>query len=569
MVPLFQFFSLVWLSVTACCCAVVARRLQTWFSGRRSGRLLHGVGRQAIRVRARSENAARVECLAKNTRNLDDFHENGAARVECLAKKPSGFFVWSWWYRFWFPAMRSVTTCMNEGDANRFDNEPATSTLNIDTALVTSAWILLSVFCGLAPAAEPTRAEVIATMKAYDGPTANGVDRTTLTGKVMAGYQGWFTAEGDASGQGWRHYSLKGDFRPGRCSIDLWPDVSELDADEKYPTRFRHADGSTAFVFSSQQRKTVLRHFRWMQEYGIDGVFVQRFVVATGPVRDLIHCNSVLAHCREGANQHGRCYAVMYDLSGVPAGGVQKAIDDWKLLVDRMRLGRDEKDLAYLRHNGKPVVAVWGIGFNDGRTYTLQECDRLLEFLKNDPKYGGNAVMLGIPTYWRTLDRDSIVDPALHATLLKGDILSPWTVGRYNSLQAIERHSGERWQPDMDWCRKHGKEYLPVVFPGFSWHNMRAESPLNMIPRLKGEFLWQQYVAAKKTGATMIYQAMFDEMDEATAIFKCTNNPPVGESPFVTYEGLPSDHYLWLTGMGGKLLRGEIQPTEKQPARMR
>ncbi len=65
----------------------------------------------------------------------------------------------------------------------------------------------------------------------------------------------------------------------------------------------------------------------------------------------------------------------------------------------------------------------------------------------------------------------------------------------------------------------------------------------------------------------MIYQAMFDEMDEGTAIFKCTNTPPVGASRFVTYEGQPSDHYLWLTGMGGRLLRGEMSPTEEMPRR--
>jgi hypothetical protein len=56
-------------------------------------------------------------------------------------------------------------------------------------------------------------------------------------------------------------------------------------------------------------------------------------------------------------------------------------------------------------------------------------------------------------------------------------------------------------------------------------------------------------------------------MDEGTAIFKCTNDPPVGENRFLTLEGLPSDQYLWLTGMGGKLLRDEIKVTEELPVR--
>src|SRR5262249_17670433 len=162
----------------------------------------------------------------------------------------------------------------------------------------------------------------------------------------------------------------------------------------------RHADGRVAHVFSSHNRKTVLRHFAWMKEYGIDGVFVQRFAVETLQPLDLRHCNTVLFHCREGANRHGRCYAVMYDLSGLR--------EDWKLLVGRMKLGKDDKDAAHLRHGGKPVVAVWGVGFNDGRTYTLAECERLVSFLKDDKEFGGFTVLLGVPTGWRTLDADSV-----------------------------------------------------------------------------------------------------------------------------------------------------------------
>lgn len=278
--------------------------------------------------------------------------------------------------------------------------------------------------------AVPSRDTVIAGLRPYEGPSVRGVNRSTLTGKVLCGYQGWFTAPRDGSGRGWRHYPAGGQFRPGACSIDLWPDVSELDADEKYATPFRHADGSAAYVFSSYNRKTILRHFRWMRQYGIDGVFVQRFAVETLHPLDLRHCNTVLAGCREGANRHGRCYAVMYDLSGLPRGGVRHVVEDWKLLVGRMRLGRDPRDPAYLRHRGKPVVAVWGVGFNDSRKYTLAECERLVEFLKQDKEYGGCTVLVGVPTGWRTLDADSVKDPALHRIVRKADVVCPWTVGR-------------------------------------------------------------------------------------------------------------------------------------------
>jgi hypothetical protein len=243
-------------------------------------------------------------------------------------------------------------------------------------ALLASAWPFASV-----AASPPTREEAWAVLQPYTGPSEPGVDTSTLTGKVMAGYQGWFTAEGDGAELGWKHYSQRGEFRPGRCSIDLWPDVSELAADERFATPFRLTSGEPAEVFSSHQRPTVVRHFRWMQEYGIDGAFVQRFVVETRDPRTLRHFNTVLRHCRDGANEHGRAYAIMYDLSGLGAGQIDRAIDDFKQLVDQMKLGRDERDRAYLRHAGQPVVAVWGIGFNDDRRYTLAECDRLIEFL--------------------------------------------------------------------------------------------------------------------------------------------------------------------------------------------
>jgi hypothetical protein len=394
------------------------------------------------------------------------------------------------------------------------------------------------------------------------GPGIPGVDTTTLTGKVMTGYQGWFNCEGDGAGLGWTHWAHnKGKLPgPGNVHVDLWPDVSELSASERFPTGFKLADGRRAEVFSSFNRETVLRHFRWMREYGIDGAFVQRF--ANGLKNDVMrhHKDVVLANCREGANREGRAYALMYDLSGLPSGGVARVIEDWRILRKQMRLGDDP---AYLRHRGKPLVAVWGVGFNDDRKYSLTECRALVEFLKAD----GCSVMLGVPTSWRELKRDATPDPALHDVLKLADVISPWTPGRYRNPKEAARHGDNFWKPDLAWCREQSLDYLPVVFPGFSWHNLKGDAPLDQIPRLKGGFLWSQFVAAKAADARMIYVAMFDEVDEGTAIFKCTNEPPVGTDQFLTYEGLPSDHYLWLAGQGAKLLRGELPPQSTPPNR--
>ena len=404
-----------------------------------------------------------------------------------------------------------------------------------------------------------TREEVLdQTLAPYTGPSERGVDVSTLTNKVVCGYQGWFNCEGDGAERGWVHWVKgKGALSPGNAKIDLWPDVSELAPGERFDTEFKHTDGRVAQVFSSFKKATVLRHFQWLRDYGIDGAMVQRFANGLRDPRVLRHNNTVLANCREGANRHGRAYALMYDLSGLGANRMEEVIDDWRTLHTRMKLGDDP---AYLHHRGKPLVAVWGIGFNDKRAYILAECRRLIEELKAD----GCAVMLGIPTYWREQKNDSIKDESLHEVLALADVLSPWTVGRYNSPERVQQHTQKVARLDLAWCNERKLDYLPVVFPGFSWHNMYG-AELNSIPRLKGEFLWSQFQANKQIGASMIYVAMFDEVDEGTAIFKCTNEVPA-QLPFVTYEGLPSDYFLRLTGAGAKMLRGELSADAPKPA---
>jgi hypothetical protein len=86
----------------------------------------------------------------------------------------------------------------------------------------------------------------------------------------------------------------------------------------------------------------------------------------------------------------------------------------------------------------------------------------------------------------------------------------------------------------------------------------------SLIPRLGGEFLWKQFHAASNLGLDMAYVAMFDEVDEGTAIFKVSNAPPL-QGHFVTYEDLPADWYLRLTAEGSKILSGERPNTALIP----
>jgi hypothetical protein len=243
----------------------------------------------------------------------------------------------------------------------------------------------------------------------------------------------------------------------------------------------------------------------------------------------------------------------MYDLTGVPDRKITRVFDDWRMLRERMHITEDP---AFQHHNDKPLVAIWGVGFNDKikQRAGLDECAELIQKFKAD----GCSVMLGVATGWRVQDRDALSHPALHNVLRMADVSSPWSVGRFRDLPGAERHAASYWEQDVVWARKHGVGYMPVVFPGFSWHNLTGDT-LGSIPRREGRFFWAQVVATKKAGADMLYIAMFDEVDEGTAIFKCTNTPPThGRTRFLTFDGLPSDFYLHLAREAGRLLRDEI-----------
>ena len=352
----------------------------------------------------------------------------------------------------------------------------------------------------------------------------------------------------------------------------MWPDVTELSADERFTTAgLTLPDGAPAAAFSSFKEQTVVRHFRWMREHDLDGVLLQRFLGEIQSPRFFDFRNQVTRNVRAGAEAHGRVFAIEYDLSlpeRLQPIIVERLKADWMYLVDTLKVTESSR---YLHHAGKPVVAVWGLGFRN-RPTTPQQAQELITWFKDGAPLPYRATVIGgVPARWRTLTGDSQTDPAWAAVYRSLDIISPWAVGRYADDAGADRFKNDVVVPDLAETAALGIGYLPVVFPGFSWHNLMTGARENQIPRRGGRFYWRQVTNLVGAGAIMIKTAMFDEVDESTAMFKLAPTAaqcPV-QSTFVTLdedgESLPSDWYLRVGAAATEVLRGQRPPSPTLP----
>lgn len=389
------------------------------------------------------------------------------------------------------------------------------------------------------------------------------VDAGSLRGKVLCGYQGWFRCPGDATNAGWIHWSRDSRrIAPETLTFEMWPDLTGFPPGERYDAPgFTDAAGGTMQLFSSDDAGTVLRHFGWMRDHGIDGVWLQHFVVDLpgGPAeKRYASRRRVLNHVRDAARQTGRAWALAYDISGMPVERLVATVTrDWKKLVDEGITG----DARYLHEGGKPAVEVWGLyAQNHEKTLTPEIANRLIDWFKAPGPYA--AFLIGGGDWnWRRNP-----DPEWKKMLRRLDGYSPWNTGNYaRDAAGVPHATTNYWAEDKAECERHGLLWLPVVYPGFSWDNLSRKPPgATAIPRRGGQFLWEQFHALSGLGADSVCVAMFDEVDEGTAIFKVSNAPPV-QGHFVSYEGYPTDWYLRLVGEATRLLRARQPVPELIP----
>jgi hypothetical protein len=380
------------------------------------------------------------------------------------------------------------------------------------------------------------------------------IDFSTLDGKVMFGYQGWFLHPDDGSVFArWKHWGGTMSSTED-LTVDMFPDVREYEADELFPTGnnfFSYADGRTVRVYSAYTKKTVMRHMKWVRDYGLDGVFLQRFMTSIGSSTLKISRDTVTRNIMDGCEKYGRAFVNMWDISGYAPGNPNGIINDWKHLVDDLNITESP---SYLHHRGKPLVAIWG--FLVREEFPESDLQTLLDFFNgaSTPEKYQATVMLGV-------DHDFHERPAWFDEMAQAGVISPWAVGRFSNDDGQQNFMNEHVLPGKDWCDQHNVDFLPVIWPGFSWANLKDDVP-NKRPRRGGNFFWTQANRVISGNAKSIYIAMFDEIDESTAMYKLAENddqtPDQGYWLALDADGydLPSDWYLRCAKLATEVVRG-------------
>jgi len=379
------------------------------------------------------------------------------------------------------------------------------------------------------------------------GPVMAASPPGDVIGKVIVGYQGWFSGQNDGSPNGnWSHYSNNG-LAPGsnNCVLVSWPDVRDYTT--TYQTTFANlGNGQPAKLPSPWDQQTVTVHFQWMQQNGIDGAALQRFASWTTPGSTRkAQDDGIAARVKTAAEATGRNFFIMYDMSGT--GNVT---NDWQTtIVNTLHLTSSS---SYAMQNGKPVVCLWGV-CKTGRGSNTDWINTI-----NGLTAQGCYVIGGVLHDWTSsTSSNGVVYTAC-------DAIQPWMVGVIGTIAQADATYTGHIVPDMAYCSSHGLDYQMAVLPG---DNSARQ-------RLHGDLMWEQFYNAVRGGVNGIYISMFDEYNEGNQIAKTAEdssmipaNATGGLALGLNEDGTAcsSDYYLRLTGDGGKMLKGQIALTNVRP----
>ena len=398
-------------------------------------------------------------------------------------------------------------------------------------------------------------------MNAFSVPPSPGTPANQLFGRCFAGYQCWFRA-GEDPDESWGHWSHRYSPEEGNYHPEMYPDFADFPDTSLYPCRMPpYPDGSPARFYNGHDPAVIDVHYRWLAEYGVDGLAIQRFFGATSAEEqpEPTHLTAI----REAAEKYGRLFYVMYDTSGCGRAG-DAFLPRMQGDVIRNIEGKGLIASPACAHVGdRPVICIWGLSpLEKGRYPAAADALAFIQWLKERGYY----VIGGLPDNGWAEETGEYA--AVYGAL---DMISPWTPGRFRK-ETLDAWIGDHLQRDLTYCKAHGKDYQPVMFAGFAWSNFGGGGNPNCTPRDAGRFLWAQAKHYARAGVQAGYFAMFDEFDEGTALAKTASDSfglpgtrLYAQTQAVDGWWLSSDFYLRLAGAVTALLRGERSLTEEVP----
>src|SRR5690606_23649315 len=109
---------------------------------------------------------------------------------------------------------------------------------------------------------------------------------------------------------------------------------------------------------------------------------------------------------------------------------------------------------------------------------------------KHEGPYAATLVG-GCQWYWRDEPDDEWA-----GAFRRFDVISPWNVGNAELVDGRKQAATGYWREDIVEAKRSGIAYLPVIYPGFGWTNLKGPAASReTIPRLGGEFFWRQFAA--------------------------------------------------------------------------
>ncbi|KAL8685376.1 MAG: hypothetical protein Q9218_007799 [Villophora microphyllina] len=276
-----------------------------------------------------------------------------------------------------------------------------------------------------------------------------------------------------------------------------------------------------------------------MQENSIDGILVQRFY---GQFEDESFLQ-LLQQIRTAAENYGRAFAVEYDIGGVSSADfsdvVPNLLDDYANHIAPLM-----NSPAYLHHEGRPVLEIWGLGINQDQL-SAADCATIFHALRsaNPNPY----VVLGVQWDWAFYRTDQRID--YFNVFTQADVIQPWAVGAYDDIPSYEQKYRDNFVPDKALADQLGLKYAPSILAGSSSRNRDKGTTFG--DRYNGTFYEAQLKHQLDMKPFFVFGSMFDEFPESTQVIATLTNSEVPRQDpgfFGIDDGMDHNYYLQLAG---------------------